>query len=333
MLGVECWVIVIRVGHLFMKYPLSFGIVVWLVCGGFLFAPTSSPASEDKQEGPAVSNPTLPNAMNGVLGSINGAWEGDLTFLQGATLSQKEPVTARYRITIQGSAVRVYMVRPKDVKEVKPGLFHIERLLTNAIIYAIQSGEDSEGTWVETWVFAVTKQNETTLLTNFSRIVNNVDLPLSNDHSKFAKQAAGELKLIPASSSEPQGSQSQVPSGEGHASPSTPLGAGASPSAPLKVCSAKNPTPPCATPPHVIKGRDPDYSKEARKKNIEGTTVLWLIVGADGIPRDIRVARSVGYGLDEEAINAVKKWRFKPSTLDGHPVDVQINVEVTFRLH
>jgi TonB family protein len=100
----------------------------------------------------------------------------------------------------------------------------------------------------------------------------------------------------------------------------------------FKVCSAKNP-PPCATPPHAIKSPDPKYSKEARKKKIEGITVLWLIVGADGLPRDIRVARSVGYGLDEEAIKAVKKWRFEPSTMDGKPVAVMINVEVSFRLH
>jgi TonB family protein len=114
------------------------------------------------------------------------------------------------------------------------------------------------------------------------------------------------------SSTNPGGSQSQAPS------------------AAFKVCSAKNP-PPCATPPRVIKGRDPDYSNEARRKNIRGTTVLYLIVGTDGLPRDIRVARSIGYGLDEEAIEAVKKWKFKPSTLDGHPVAVQVNVEVAFR--
>jgi TonB family protein len=60
---------------------------------------------------------------------------------------------------------------------------------------------------------------------------------------------------------------------------------------------------------------------------------LYLIVDTDGLPRDIRVARSIGYGLDEEAIEAVKKWKFKPSTFDGHPVAVQVNVEVAFRLH
>jgi TonB family protein len=106
-----------------------------------------------------------------------------------------------------------------------------------------------------------------------------------------------------------------------------------SPEAPsvLKVCGANTP-PPCGTPPRLIKSKDPKYASEARKRHIEGRCVLWLIVGADGLPRDIRIARSLGYGLDEEAVKAVRRWRFQPSTLDGHPVSVQINVEVNFRL-
>jgi TonB family protein len=134
------------------------------------------------------------------------------------------------------------------------------------------------------------------------------------------------------SSKVPSSSQSQAPSTEGHAPPSTPAGTGPAPPPPFKVCGVKVP-PPCATPPRAIKSPSPDYSKEARKQKIEGISVLWLIVGPDGLPHDIRVARIIGYGLDEKAIEAVKKWRFKPGTMDGHPVAVQINVEVTFRLY
>ena|ERR1022692_3314077 len=50
--------------------------------------------------------------------------------------------------------------------------------------------------------FSLSRGRTGPLLTNFARVVNNLGLPLSNDHSKFAKEAAGELKLIPASSSE-----------------------------------------------------------------------------------------------------------------------------------
>jgi periplasmic protein TonB len=85
--------------------------------------------------------------------------------------------------------------------------------------------------------------------------------------------------------------------------------------------------------PKAIYNPDPDYSEEARKAKFQGTCVLWLIVGPDGKPRDIRVARTLGLGLDEKAIEAVKTWRFEPARLNGQPVSVPINVEVSFRLY
>jgi TonB family protein len=85
--------------------------------------------------------------------------------------------------------------------------------------------------------------------------------------------------------------------------------------------------------PKVIYQPDPEYSEEARKAKFQGTCVLWLVVGADGKPRDIRVARTLGLGLDEKALDAVKNWRFEPALKDGKPVAVQINVEVSFRLY
>jgi TonB family protein len=87
------------------------------------------------------------------------------------------------------------------------------------------------------------------------------------------------------------------------------------------------------SPPRLIYSPEPEYSKEARKKKFQGTCVLRVIVGADGNPRDIRVQRTLGHGLDEKAIEAVKKWKFEPAQKDGQPVAVQINVEVSFRLY
>lgn len=78
---------------------------------------------------------------------------------------------------------------------------------------------------------------------------------------------------------------------------------------------------------------DPEYSEEARKAKYQGTCVLFLIVGPDGRPRDIRISRSLGLGLDEKAIEAVKQWKFEPALKDGKPVSVAINVEVSFRLY
>lgn len=85
--------------------------------------------------------------------------------------------------------------------------------------------------------------------------------------------------------------------------------------------------------PRAIDTPDPEYSEEARKAKFQGTVVLWLIVDQSGLPHDIRVSRSLGMGLDQKAIEAVRKWRFEPATKDGRPVAVQINVEVNFRLY
>jgi TonB family protein len=85
--------------------------------------------------------------------------------------------------------------------------------------------------------------------------------------------------------------------------------------------------------PRVVFQPDPEYSEEARKAKYQGVCVLWLVVGPDGKPRDIRVARTLGLGLDEKAMEAVKTWRFEPAMKDGKPVAVQINVEVQFRLY
>lgn len=85
--------------------------------------------------------------------------------------------------------------------------------------------------------------------------------------------------------------------------------------------------------PTAISAPDPDYTEEARRAKKQGTCVLWLIVDSAGRPRDIRVARGLGFGLDAKAVDAVKQWRFQPALKDGKPVDVQISVEVEFHLY
>jgi len=85
--------------------------------------------------------------------------------------------------------------------------------------------------------------------------------------------------------------------------------------------------------PRALDTPDPEYSEEARKAKYQGVVVLWLVVGPDGRPRDIRVSRPLGMGLDQKAVEAVQRWRFEPAMKDGRPVAVQINVEVNFRLY
>ncbi len=85
--------------------------------------------------------------------------------------------------------------------------------------------------------------------------------------------------------------------------------------------------------PRTIYDPDPDYSDEARKARYQGVVVLWAVIGTDGRPKELQVARSLGMGLDEKAIEAVRKWRFTPALKDGHPVPVLISIEVNFRLY
>ena len=84
--------------------------------------------------------------------------------------------------------------------------------------------------------------------------------------------------------------------------------------------------------PSVIFKVEPEYSEEARKAKFQGTVVLFIVVDEHGNPRDLRVIRPLGLGLDQKAIEAVQKWKFKPGMKDGHAVPVQATIEVNFRL-
>lgn len=85
--------------------------------------------------------------------------------------------------------------------------------------------------------------------------------------------------------------------------------------------------------PKIITRVDPEFSEEARKNKYQGVVILRLIIGTDGKPRDISVQRTLGMGLDEKAIEAVKQWRFEPGTKDGQAVPVEVSMEVSFRLY
>ncbi len=78
---------------------------------------------------------------------------------------------------------------------------------------------------------------------------------------------------------------------------------------------------------------EPDFSEEARKAKYQGVVVLAAIIGSDGKPRNIRVVRSLGMGLDEKAVERVRTWLFEPGKKNGTPVAVAMNLEVDFRLY
>ena len=78
---------------------------------------------------------------------------------------------------------------------------------------------------------------------------------------------------------------------------------------------------------------NPEYSEPARRAKFHGTVMVGLVLGADGVPRDIWIIRGVGMGLDEKSIEAVRQWKFEPAIKDGQPVAVFLNAETMFRLY
>jgi periplasmic protein TonB len=86
------------------------------------------------------------------------------------------------------------------------------------------------------------------------------------------------------------------------------------------------------TAPSILSKVEPEYSEEARKAKYSGAVMLAIVVNTDGRADDIRVIKSLGMGLDEKAIEAVQRWRFRPGTKDGVPARVRAQIEVNFRL-
>ena len=83
--------------------------------------------------------------------------------------------------------------------------------------------------------------------------------------------------------------------------------------------------------PRVIHQKDPEYTKEAHSHHIEGITRLGTIIETTGTASNIAILEPLGMGLDEQAILALKRWKFQPAMNNGHPVRVQIEVEMDFR--
>jgi TonB family protein len=85
--------------------------------------------------------------------------------------------------------------------------------------------------------------------------------------------------------------------------------------------------------PQVIHSVEPEFTESARSANYQGTVSIQLIVDSQGNPQNVQVMRHLGMGLDEKAIQAVKEYRFRPAMYQGHPVAVQMVIDVDFHLH
>lgn len=93
------------------------------------------------------------------------------------------------------------------------------------------------------------------------------------------------------------------------------------------------PEPPGVRAPRPIYTPDPEYPDNARKMKITGTVQLSLVLGVDGVPHDVKIEKGLGHGLDEKAVEAVRKWKFQPAMKDGQPVETKLYVTTTFRLY
>ncbi len=78
---------------------------------------------------------------------------------------------------------------------------------------------------------------------------------------------------------------------------------------------------------------EPEFSEQARHAKYQGTVVLWIVVDKTGKIARIRLERPLGMGLDENAMEGIKKWRFNPAIRNSEPVAVAMNIEVSFNLY
>ncbi|MEM9763613.1 MAG: energy transducer TonB [Pseudomonadota bacterium] len=85
-------------------------------------------------------------------------------------------------------------------------------------------------------------------------------------------------------------------------------------------------------PPEKLHYPPPQYTEIARKARVQGVVIVQAIIDKTGSVNNVKVLKGLPMGLDEEAVKAIKQWKFKPATLNGKPVDVYYNLTVNFRL-
>jgi hypothetical protein len=124
---------------------------------------------------------------------LNGSWAGSIPIQQGD--GKGENLDLKLDLT-QNDKVELWLIDAGNWVEAKPGKFRVSRHKSNAVIYATDSAENGDGTWVESWALVVTLRTPDELLVVWSRVVNNVHVPLTSEHSKFTSQAAGILKRV-----------------------------------------------------------------------------------------------------------------------------------------
>lgn len=101
-------------------------------------------------------------------------------------------------------------------------------------------------------------------------------------------------------------------------------------SGPTPVCKAPPST--AIHPPSQVFAPEPEYPRSASLGKKDGYVSIGLVVGIDGVPHDVKVVSSTDKDFDANAIAAVQRWRFKPATKGGQPLEVPIEVQIAFHL-
>jgi hypothetical protein len=123
---------------------------------------------------------------------LDGAWSGAIAI-------EDDPSNLlQVRITIAEDAPQVEVLYDGKFVTALQNPFQISRHQGNAVLYATHSGTDDDGTWVESWAFLVTPRTSNELIVVWSRLVNNVDMPVDKESSKFTVTGSGVLRRIPA---------------------------------------------------------------------------------------------------------------------------------------
>ena len=130
------------------------------------------------------------------LGPIAGAWEGALDYIHGPGLLQRKYPPQTWRIALDNNTAHMFIIRDGKLQEVHPGKFKVERLRTNVIVYGVTSGRDSDGEWIESSSFILLQTGPDTLGVTSAGAVNNANLPLDRDISKFFSVQTGVFHRV-----------------------------------------------------------------------------------------------------------------------------------------
>lgn len=128
--------------------------------------------------------------------SFDGKWSGKAKCLYDPQMWPEDECDVGFDFVIEGTHLQATQtIRSKKGEATSSALapMRFKRELTNALAYSIESGQDEDGTWVETIAFVLTLKDPDHLIVHWTRVVNNIDVPLAKKGSKFSSVGMGEM--------------------------------------------------------------------------------------------------------------------------------------------